>query len=270
MIRLLKQVYRFLRNLVRLNLIKTVYFNFRMLPIGSAFRFPFFLYGRISLQSLNGRVTLPEKVFPGMIRIGYRWLDLFPSSFLPSQINIKGEIVFKGRCIISGGCVLNVQSPSAILQIGDEVTIGGGSFVKSMDSIVIGDRTSITGTCTIMNSNMHYVKNIESGIIAKHWGKIIIGSGCWINSGSVVTKGAIIPDYSITSRNSFLSKDYSVFGTNCFLVGSPAVVKNTKVQRIFGLDLERRFSKFFRENPEETILQHKVGLEPDFGRKIDL
>lgn len=255
---------------MRLNLFKTLYFNFRMFPIASAIRLPVFLYGRISLQSLQGRVTLPECVCTGMIRIGYRWLDLFPASFLPSQINVKGEILFKGRCIISGGCVLNVQSPSAILQIGDEVTIGAGTFVKSLDSIVIGNRTSITGSCTIMNSNMHFVKNIESGIIARPWGKIIIGSGCWINSGSVVTKGAVIPDYSIASRNSFINKDYSEFGPNCFLVGCPAIVKSIKVQRIFGLDLEKQFSKFFRENPDDRILKRGTGVELDVGRKFEL
>ncbi len=255
---------------MRLNLIKTLYFNIRMFPLGLALRFPVFLYGRVSLQSLNGKITLPENVDTGMIRIGYRWLDLFPSSFSPSQINVKGQIIFKGRCVISGGCVLNVQSPSAVLQIGDEVTIGAGTFVKSLDSIVIGNRTSITGNCTIMNSNMHYVKNIEAGTIARPWGKIIIGSGCWINSGSVVTKGAVIPDYSISSRNAFISKDYSSFGTNCFLVGSPAIVKKTKVQRIFSLDLEKQFSKYFRENPDEDILQLEVGLEADFGQRFDL
>ncbi len=269
MFSLLKRLYRSLKSLMRLNLIKTLYFNFRIFPLGIAIRLPVFLYGRVSLQSLNGRVTIPDKVDTGMIRIGYRWLDLFPSSFSPSQINVKGEIIFKGRCVISGGCVLNVQSPSAVLQIGDEVTIGAGTFIKSLDSIEIGNRTSITGNCTIMNSNMHYVKNIDSGKIARPWGKIIIGNRCWINFGSVVTKGAVIPDYSISSRYAFISKDYSSFGTNCFLVGSPAIVKNIKVQRIFGLDLEKQFNKFFRENPDEDILQREVGLEADYGQRFD-
>ena len=268
--RLIRSLLRTIRNLMRLNIVKTLCFNFRMFSIGTALRLPVFLYGRVSLQSLDGRIVLPKNVTTGMIRIGYRWLDLIPSSFLPSQINVKGEIRFIGRCIISGGCALNVQSSSAVLQVGDEVSIGAGTFVKSLDSIVIGNRTSITSNCTIMNSNMHFVKNIESGQIARPWGKIVIGSGCWINSGSVVTKGAVIPDYSVTSRNSFLNKDYSGYGTNCFLVGSPAVVKKTKVQRIFGRDLEVYFSNCFRENPNDETLQREVGLEPDYGNRFDL
>lgn len=271
MIDYLKSCFRWLRNIIRLNLIKTIYFNFRMLPFRKAIKLPIYLYGKISLQSLKGKIIVPGNVSTGMIRIGYRWLDLFPSAFLPTQINVLGELRFAGRCIISGGVALNVQSSTSILQIGDEVTIGAGSFIKSLDIIEIGNRTSISGSCVVMNSNMHYIKNIDTGKIAKPWGKIIIGRGCWINDKSVVTKGAVIPDYSITSRGAFLSKDYSEYGSNCFLVGSPAIAKKTKVQRIFSKDLEKEFGLYFRiDNPYAEFMEREVGLEVDNGKKIEL
>ena len=64
---------------------------------------------------------------------------------------------------------------------------------------------------------MHFVKNIDTGVVANYKGPIKIGKSCWINAGSIVTKGAVVPDYSISSRNAFLSKDYSEYGTNLFL-----------------------------------------------------
>lgn len=89
--KLLRKVYHFLILLRRVNLIKTIYFNFKMLPFNQAIKIPILLYGKIVFHNLSGKLTIQNDVSSKMIRIGYRWIDLWPSSFLPTQIQIIGE-----------------------------------------------------------------------------------------------------------------------------------------------------------------------------------
>lgn len=252
--------------LSKINIYKTIYFNFKVLPFNSAIKFPFLLYGKVVFGKLDGNIVLPNTLAPGMIRIGYRWIDLWPMSFLPTQFQVLGTIVFKGETIISGGANINVQSKEGELTIGDKTVIGGGSVVKCLENIEIGDETGITGNCNIMDCNMHFVKNIDTGVVANYKAPIKIGKSCWINYGTVVSKGAVIPDYTITSRNALISKDYSELGTNLFLVGAPAKPTPSKVQRIFSIEKQREYVEFFK-NGKNNILQLEPGIEEELGHR---
>ena len=249
--------------LYQLNIIKTLYFNIRMFPLLQALRFPVFLYGKVYLWDLSGQIILPEKIFSGMIKIGYRWHDLWPIGFLPSQVQVRGKLVFSGRCLISGGTNINVQHKDAVLKLGDSTVIGAGSILKCLQYIEIGDSTGLTGNCTILDCNMHFVKNIQTGAIQNYKGPIKIGKKCWLNYGTIVSKGSIIPDYSITAKNSFVSKDFSNYGTNLFLVGAPCKPKTTKVQRIFSDEKQGEYKEYYERNDEILTLQ--PGIEPDEG-----
>ena len=264
--RLVRGIYRTLILLKKLNIIKTLYFNFRVLPFSQAIKFPFFLYGKVYLWNLSGKVVVPEGCKPGTIRIGYKWFDLWPNSFLPTQIQVMGRLEFTGAAVISGGANVNVQSKEGVLKIGNDVLIGGGSVCKCLKKIEIGDWTGITGNCIIMDCNMHFVKNIDTGVVANYKAPIIIGKNCWINPGTIISKGSVVPDYSITARNSFLSKDYSECGTNLFLVGSPAKPASHKVQRIFTVEKQQEFAEYFETHDVQT-LQLEVGLEEEPGTR---
>lgn len=252
----LKKLYWFCINFYRLNLLTTIYLNLKVLPFRKAVKFPIFVYGKLKIHSLEGTVILnSQKIQGGMIKIGYRWIDLLPSAYLPNQIYLLGTLSFSGSVVISGGVGLFVQNRKATLDIGTNVVIGAGSVIKSMDELKIGNNTRITSGCVVMNSNMHFVKNIQTGEIVKPYGKILIGNNCWVNSGSILTKGTILPNYSVVARNSFLNKDYSPFGDNLFLVGSPAKPLQTKVQRIFSLKEERRLFKIFSNSDLDRIIE---------------
>ena len=262
----LSKTIQFARFLQRLNITKTLIFNFKVLPFGQAIKFPFFLYGKVYLHNLSGKVAIEGDVRNGMIRIGYKWFDLWPTSFLPTQIQVLGTLVFRGAAVVSGGANVNVQSKNGTLIIGKDVLIGGGSVCKCMEHIEIGSWTRITGNCTIMDCNMHFVNNIDTGVVANYKAPIRIGESCWINAGSIISKGAVIPDYSISARNAYLSKDYSEYGTNLFLVGSPAKPTSSKVQRIFTIEKQREFKKYF-ETHDSQILQLEPGIEIETGHR---
>lgn len=259
---MIRSIARSIRIILRMNILKTFFVNFYFLPIKQAIKFPIVVYGKFYIHDKIGKIQIEtDSIHFNMIKLGYRWLDLWPVSYIPTQLSLLGKIIFRGPAIISGGVNLTSDREMAIIDIGVDCVIGGGSMIKSLDEIIIGDYSRIAGGCTIMNSNMHYIKDIESGIINRTNGKIKIGKFCWINPNTVITKGATIPNYSITSRNSFLSKDYSSYGENLFLVGSPAKPSSRKIQRIFSSSKSKELSKYFNENPDTDFYQDTVGLD---------
>lgn len=245
----LQPMYRFIILILRISISKTIYVNFRKLPFKQAIKIPIFIYHGVKITSLRGNIRIESTIRRGMIKIGYN-LDGAPSSVNKNILHLSGLLIIKGYSIISKGSVLNVQGE---LQLGNCILIGSGCFIKSMLKISILDNTRVTYNCTVFDCDMHYVKNIETGVIKNNRAPIIIGKNCWINSGTIVSKGTVLPDYSITARNSFLNRDYSQYGTNLFLVGSPAKPIDTKVQRIFSTIEEQRLKKKFAEMGVEKI-----------------
>lgn len=254
------------RLFVKTNIFKTLVINFKVLPFKQAVKMPLFFYGKILTLDLSGKIIIEGDIHPGMIRIGYKWIDLWPTSFLPTQLQVQGTLIFEGESIISGGVNINVQSKEGVLVIGERTIIGGGSVVKCLQHIEIGEESRITGNCTVMDCNMHYVKNIDTGVVTNYKAPIIIGKRCWINAGSIISKGAIIPDYSISARNSYLSKDYSEYGTNLFLVGSPAKPASSKVQRIFTAEKQKEYTDYFNKH-DTDMLQLEPGIEIETGTR---
>jgi len=258
--KILKYTFYRLRLIIRLNLIKTVYINFKTQSFSNAIKFPVFVYGRLKILSLKGDIIIKSPIKTGMLKIGYKYIDLFPNSLLPTQFNLSGNLIMRGNLIVGGGVYFGVERRDAILEFGANCTIGGGSVVKSTYQIICGDNVQITGECVVMDCEMHYVKNIETGTIKRYFDKIEIQNNCWINQRAVISKSTIIPEFSIVTRNSYLNKDYTPYGTNLLLSGSPAVPKNQKVQRIFNNNMERELGVFFRQNQDIQFIPEQKGI----------
>lgn len=257
----LRKIYYFFITISRLNIFKTVYFNFKVLKFSDAIKFPFWLYGKIEFSCLRGKFIIESNnISSGMIKIGYRYLDLVPLSYLTTQVSNSGKIIFKGKAIIGGGVSLISEGQ---IEIGRNCTIGGGSMVKSIKNISIGENTRITFGCTIFDSNIHFVKNIETGIIMNNSASIVIGKNCWLNYGTYIAKGASVPDYTVSAKDSFLNKDYSEYGENLFLVGAPAKPLNIRVQRIFSVRKETQLNHYFKNNSEMDFIKEEIGLYDD-------
>ena len=109
-----------------------------------------------------------------------------------------------------------------------------------------------------------FIKNTETGVVVKATGPIRIGRNCWLNPGTVVAKNAVLPDYTITGRNSLVNKDYSaMYASHAFITGAPAKPVSYNVQRIFSNKKERELRKYFEENENQVSFQASGGTEDD-------
>lgn len=249
---------RIIKLLIRLNLIKTLYINFKTQSLGTAFLLPIFVYGRIQIKSLQGSIELKGPISIGMIQFGYD-VDGFSESSLPIKLSVSGILRFNGPAIISGGSNLTVWS--GVMDIGGYCVFGSGITMKCIEEVKIGELTRFAAKCTIMDTNVHFIRNVETGEVKKSYAPIYIGKYCWINYGTAISKGTVIPDYCIIARNSYLSKDYSLICPPAsLLAGSPAKVKMNNIQRIFSRKEEDKILKYFKENEDKTSYFSETGL----------
>jgi len=95
-------------------------------------------------------------------------------------------------------------------------------------------------------------------------GPIVIGQRCWLNPGTVVSKNAVVPDYTITGRNSLVNKDYSEqYTSHAFIAGAPAKPVSYHVQRIFSNQMEGDLRRYFEEDGTRIAFQGMKGEEED-------
>ena len=138
--KLLRFAYYFPPLVMKINWIKTIYFNFKMLPLKKAAYFPVFFFGRVKFMPLNGKLIINGSINTGMIQFG-KDIDGLPASSLPVKVYISGSLVFNGPAVISGGT--NITVWDGVINIGQFCYIGSGVTLKSVEGIMIGDYSRI-------------------------------------------------------------------------------------------------------------------------------
>ncbi len=259
--KILLPVYHFFRLLLIVNWRVTLKLNFGKLPFRTACRLPVLVYGKLKIYDLSGRIIIHGPVCTGLIKVG-RNVDSHYSTNLPGQWTISHDLVFNGYVMISGG--VTIETFRGPIEFGRCCVVGSGVMLKSQSGIKIGDYTRIAYGCVIMDTNVHFIKNTETGVVVKATGPIRIGRNCWLNPGTVVAKNAVLPDYTITGRNSLVNKDYSaMYASHAFITGAPAKPVSYNVQRIFSNKKERELRKYFEENENQVSFQASGGTEDD-------
>ena len=64
----------FCKYFFRTNMLKTIWFNFKMLPFRQAIHFPIFLYGKSEFRNLSGKIVCNFAPTWGKIKIGINFL----------------------------------------------------------------------------------------------------------------------------------------------------------------------------------------------------
>lgn len=140
------------------------------------------------------------------------------------------------------GCQFIFEKDSGHIKIGDNVSIGGGTKIISINNIDIGNDVIIAWDCTIYDHNSHsiYWEERRNDIMQirkdflefnditrrKDWGNvknapIIIKDKVWIGFGATILKGVTVGEGAVIAARSVVTKDvppYTVVGGNPALV----------------------------------------------------
>ena len=223
--------------------LKTLYFNLVAFRVGDALKFPVWIYQGVKIEEV-GKIKISTSISSGIVRIGQ---PMFYRGTKTTFIN-RGTIVFDGNCKIMMGSTIHVLTPSATLILGREVMICELVKILCDTTINIGDFTRIAYGSTVIDSEFHYVLNIENGEVNAKRKPITIGKFNWIGNSSIIKKGVRTPDYCIVSNGSMLIKDYSELPLYSLLMGAPAKLRGSGFRRVYNDGNDHKLDEYFKEN----------------------
>lgn len=236
------KILRIFRQFLKTNLWKTIFFNFKMLPFNQAIKMPIYIYGKIIFRSTSGKININSPVYPGMIKIGKR--DYYVETSVPRSIwTVKGTINFSGSINFLQGSYIMVTN-NATLSFGTrQAVIGSNIRIFCFNKIDIGDTCRISWDCQIMDTSFHYVEDLNNKSIRPLTTPVYIGKNVWLGNRTTISKGAVIPNYTIVASNSLVNKDYSDLGENCLIAGTPAKMKQKNIRRVFDHEKQRKLDE---------------------------
>ena len=236
-----------------LNIIATLYLNFRTLPIKQAIKFPLYVYGRVKFYDLKGNIKINGPIYKGMIKLG-KHDDVYSHTTKNIIMLTEGSnIIFNGHCSIANGFLLRITD-RGILRFGELTQCGTDVHIICTKYIDIGNYTTISYGCILMDSNCHYTINLNTHQVNRKDGEIILGSKNWIGNNSRILKGAKTGSGCLISSNSIINHNYSEV-TNCLLAGSPASIKLNNITRCFSYERENEINDYFKQHPTEKKMQ---------------
>lgn len=233
----------------RINLILTVWINFRCLPFLQAIRFPIFVYGRPIIYNSRCKIIIESAIKRGMIKFNYQRIWAPSLMNQQSEFNCNGTIVFKGGGYIGTGTKICV-SKNAVLKIGNNFKITDFVNIGCYNYIMIGNNCRITHRCQIFDTNYHYIANMKLKQVKCKTMTVKIGNSCWICNSSTISPGTILPDYTIVGSNSLVNRDYSSILQYSLIAGIPAKFICSDVLRVENSIYEKKIDKHY-ENSDD-------------------
>lgn len=166
----------------------TLWLNFRSLPLIKAVRLPIFVYGHPNIYSLSGKIAFKCPVKTGMVKFNYSAVGAPQNMSVQSEILNQGTIIFYGGGFIGTGNKIRVGF-GAVLELGRDFKIMDACNISCFKKITIGDNSWIVHRSQIMDTNFHFVADLNHREILPHKKEIFIGKHCWICNSSTVVGG---------------------------------------------------------------------------------
>lgn len=218
-----KEALRVLKNSFwEINWVKTLWLNLKVLPFSKALKCPILVGKNVKVKNL-GKINFTSEVYPGMVSIGVIRLSAFETDAIPLIFNNRGTLIIGGRLKIHPGAVVSVVN-KATLSIGNHVGIGANTKVVCRKNIILGDDVRISWNCQLLDSDFHFLYNIEKDKYYPRTKEIVIGNNVFIGNGCTVAKGTVIPNGCVISCISKVSGDFSEDGENLLIAGNPAMI----------------------------------------------
>jgi acetyltransferase-like isoleucine patch superfamily enzyme len=185
---------------------KTLFFNFKLLPIKYAIRIPCIVSYKVKLKGINRNNFIFEQLPShfGSIRIGFGKSASGERESKKGLIAItNGKIIVKDVIGLSQGCVIVVNNSN--LYLGKNFKCNYSTTIVSTNSdIKFGDDVVCGWNVTIRNIDGHFI--IDKGKVKQNNSPIKIGDHSWICAKSTILKGVTLGENNVVAYGSLLTK----------------------------------------------------------------
>lgn len=241
-----------------INWIATIYFNLRQLTFIQAIKLPVFVYWGTNLIDLSGSIIFKCPIKRGMVHLGKKWTR---SQGYTIFLN-RGIWEIEGKVIICKGTHITI-APSAILCTGNSVRIRENCYIAVNKSVSIGNNSAIAYSSQILDSDFHYIIDVNTRQCQYNKAPIVIGNNNWIGSYTTIKKGTITPNYCIVASSySVLSKDYTKNIPEFSIIGGiPAKLIVSGKRRVFSMTSQSKLYDYFLHSNNIFVLTENENIE---------
>lgn len=196
-----------LRILLKLDLLKTIYFNFHYFPFKVAVYFPFFIYRHTKLYNMDGKIIIDAPIKFGMFRLGIRKLTIIDPVYSRTIWSHSGTLIVKGRAEIGQGSKINVDRNGTLI-LGDGFCVTGNTTIICDSEIKFGSNCLLSWDILIMDTDYHNVFNYNNDRLNPPK-SISIGDNVWIGCRSIILKGVVIANNNVVAANSMITRSFA-------------------------------------------------------------
>lgn len=266
------KIRRIISLLNTISITKTIYLNFKVFPGNIAKKFPIYVGKNVDINEVyKGCIEIQKdlEIKRGMVRFGICPIPMVSDKNLVTLLRIspKAKLILGENVKIYTGCSV-IVTYKGVMSIGSDFLINQKSLLYCANLVTIGDHCRIGWEVQLYDSNFHFIYDSINHRIGNAMGRVVIGHNVWIGNRSTISKGAVIPDYSIVGSNSFVSKILSNENGGGIWAGMPVSLKREGFYQIlndeFQYDLFLRLSesgeKFIEKKLSEKELKSLLHL----------
>lgn len=195
-----------------LGLGKSLFFNFRYLPVKQALHFPILLSRHCEILECRGKIKISaDRIVPGMILIGVGNVALFPSASHKSCLELgeKSILDFKGKCRLGAG--VRISSNGTII-FGKNFVLTANSFFLCHRQIVFGKNCLVSWNVSVQDTDIHSIYHDQKKI--NNDAEVVVGDHVWICANSNILKGSRIPNDVVVGFGSTVLQNHDI-PVNC-------------------------------------------------------
>lgn len=158
-----------------------------------------------------------------------------------SKLNFEGPSEFSSKFLVR-------TSSNAELSIGKNTFFGSTVKLIGIYKISFGEGTRIAFESQVIDSDFHYIYNLDKKQVKPREKEITIGAYNWIGNRTTINKGAITKPFTIVTGSSIINKDYTVLEDKYVVLGGqPAKQIAKNIRRIYPLSIEVTLVTIFQE-----------------------
>ena len=204
-----------LKLLYEIDIIKTIYFNFKYFGFKKGKILPFFIYWHTHLLKTKGKIIIEGPIYRGMVKIGPHQLGTQNLEFPKTMWEVNGKLIIKGDTMIGRGSKICI-GPHATLTLGNLFRVTGDTSIICQKEISFGNDCLLSWHILIMDTDFHHILDKNDNVINPPQ-PINIGNHVWISARSTILKGVSIPNTTVIAANSLITKD--ITESNCIIGG---------------------------------------------------
>lgn len=224
---------RYIKNRIhfflKVNWIKTIYFNFKKFPFSVAQKLPIFFFGKVKFQDISGKVIINSKIERGMIGFGQPY-EMTTIDNGTAELILIGTIEFSGNVQFGKDYFVCVKE-NAILKMGHMSSIASKGKIICTNSISLGNYARIGSESQVIDTNFHQMIDTISFKKMPICAPIIIGDYNFISNRVTILSKTILPSFCTVASNSLCTKDYSFLEKNSLIGGVPAKLLKSNISR---------------------------------------